>query len=224
MENEDQLHSVSLRKWCLCKDEESFRQLVKRGDHRLTDGFLPECYTNGCEYRWIQGMVDSLLWGDELHYAVVVDGIVAGCLNVSRCSGVYSHTGILRLILLPEYCGQGIGTKAVGIAITNAFLFFREDGFIHKKGSFERLHARVIGHNPAAERVLEKNGFIYEGNLRNAACKDGNNYDQKVYGLVHPLVPPVSSAHEETYSTPTLPDDKSERIEYLHKLLHQEWT
>ncbi|MBQ1409342.1 MAG: GNAT family N-acetyltransferase, partial [Bacteroidales bacterium] len=139
-----------------------------------------------------------------------------------RLAGEFGGVG--GALGVDKYCGQGIGTKVVGIAITNAFHFFREDGFIYKKGSFERLHARVIGHNPAAERVLEKNGFIYEGNLRNAACKDGNNYDQKVYGLVHPLVPPVSSAHEETYSTPTLPDNKSERIEYLHKLLHQEWT
>lgn len=156
MENEDQLHSVSLRKWCLCKDEESFRQLVKRGDHRLTDGFLPECYTNGCEYRWIQGMVDSLLWGDELHYAVVVDGKVAGCLNVSRCSGVYSHTGILRLILLPEYCGQGIGTKAV-----------------------------VYHPNRASVRVVEKNGFTLEATLHNAVRKgDSIYYNALVYGLL----------------------------------------
>ena len=182
-----QFHSVNLRQWYLCKDEESFRQLVKRGDHRLTDGFLPECYTDGCEYGWIQGMVDGLLWGDELHYAVDVDGKAVGCLNVSQCSGVYRRTGILRLILLPEYCGQGIGTQAVGIAITNAFHYFREDGFISKKGAFDRLHARIIGHNPAAERVLEKNGFVYEETMRNAACKAAQGKKDNGYSFTHNL-------------------------------------
>lgn len=224
MEHEDQFHFVSLRQWYLCKDEEAFRQLVKRGDHRLTDGFLPECYTDGCEYGWIQGMVDGLLWGDELHYAVDVDGKAVGCLNVSHCGGVHRRTGILRLILLPEYCGQGIGTQVIGMVIMKAFHYFREDGFIYKKGGFDRLHAHIIGHNPAAERVLEKNGFIYEGTLRSAACKDGKIYDQKVYGFLHPLVSPVSSPREETYATPTLPDNQSERIEYIHKLLRKEWT
>ena len=224
MEHKKQSHSVTLRQWYLCKDEESFRQLVKRGDHRLTDGFLPECYTDSCKYRWIKGMVDGLLWGGDLHYAVDVDGKAVGCLNVSHCGGVYHRTGILRLILLPEYCGQGLGTQAIGMVINDVFQWFWEDGFIYRKGGFDRLHARIIGHNPAAERVLEKNGFVYEGTLRNAACKDGKTYDQKVYGILHPLVSHLSSPHENTCTTPTLPENKAEHIEFIHKLLRQEWT
>lgn len=173
-----QPHLVRLRQWYY-RDGESFKQLVKRGDHRLTDGFLPECYKDSCEYGWIQGMVDNLLDRGELHYAAEVDGKVAGCLNVSHCGGVYYHMGTLRLILLPEYCGQGIGTQVVGLAIKKAFLCYQGDD-----SRFDRLDARIIGHNPAAERVLEKNGFVYEGTLRNAACKDGKIYDQKVYGLL----------------------------------------
>lgn len=217
-----QSYHANLRQWYLYKDEEAFRQLVKRGDHRLTDGFLPEYYTDGCEYRWITGMVDNLLWGDELHYAVEVGGNAVGCLNVSHCGGVYRRTGIIRLILLPEYCGKGIGTQAVGKAITNAFHCFRKNSFIYKKEGFDRLHARIIGHNPAAERVLEKNGFVYEGTLRNAACKDGKIYDQKVYGFFNPSLSPASSPNKNTHTTPTLSDNQSERIEYIKKILQEE--
>ena len=219
MEDGVKNNSVELRQWYLSNDdEEAFRQLVKRGDHRLTDVFLPECYSECCEYRWIQGMVDGLLWGGELHYAVDVDGKAVGCLNVSHCGGVYYRTGILRLVLLPEYCGQGIGTQAVSMAITNAFRYFQEEGLYFKKGGFERLHARIIGHNPAAERVLDKNGFVYEGTIRNAACKEGKTYDQKVYALLHPRVTPFGSPYEDDYSIPTLPDGKIERINFIHKI------
>lgn len=206
----DQLHFVKLRQWSLGKeDTDAFRQLMLRGDHRYTDEFLPECYSEGCEFRWIKGMVDNLLWGDELHYAIDVDGKAAGCLNVSRCGGVYSRTGILRLILLPEYCGRGIGTEAVGMAVQKA-LHCYSDGEIVYKGSFESLEARVIGNNPAAVRVLEKNGFAYEGTVRNTARKGFEVFDEKVYGILIP---------EPKLNKSPLPEDITERINVIHQLL-----
>ena len=175
-------HTVMLRQWCLSEDDiEAFRQLARRVDHSRTDGFLPEFYSEGCEYRWIKGMVDSLFWGDELHYAVEVDGKAVGCVNVSRGSGVYSRLGVLRLVILPEMCGHGIGTHVVERVVRDAFMCYG-----HLSTGFERLHARVIGENKAAVRVLEKNGFIYEGTLRDTARKNNRTYDMKIYGLVAP--------------------------------------
>lgn len=181
---DNQFYMVKLRQWYLSNDDlEAFRQLVKRADHRFTDGFLPEYYFDGCEYHWIKGMVDSLLWGDELHYAIDIDGKAVGCVNVSRCGGVYHRMGVLRLVLLPEMCGHGIGTQVVG-RIAREALHCRVDGGFIYKGSFERLHARVIGDNPAAVRVLEENGFVYEGTMHNAACKNDRPLDMKIFGLV----------------------------------------
>lgn len=208
----DRLHFVKLRQWSLGKeDTDAFRQLMLRGDHRYTDEFLPEYYSEGCEFRWIKGMVNNLLWGDELHYAIDVDGKAAGCLNVSRYGGVYSRTGLLRLILLPEYCGLGIGTKAVGMAVREALHCYSDGEFVYK-GGFERLEARVIGNNPAAVRVLEKNGFAYEGTVRNTARKGFEVFDEKVYGILHP---------EPTFNTTQLPEDITERINVIHQLLSQ---
>ena len=175
---------IKLRQWYLKKDDlEAFRQLVQRADHSLTDGFFREYYSEGCEYRWIKGMVDNLLWGDELHYAIDVDGKAVGCVNVSRCGGVYGRMGVLRMVLLPEMCGHGIGTQVVGRVAREALQCRVDGGFIYK-GSFERLHARVIGNNPAAERVLEENSFVYEGTLHNAASKNNRTSDIKMYGRV----------------------------------------
>lgn len=201
--------NIKLRQWYLSENDiEAFRQLVRRADHSLTDGFFPECYSESCEYHWIKGMVDSLLWGDELHYAVEVEGKAVGCVNVSRCGGVYSRMGVLRLVLLPEMCGQGIGTQVVNQVAREAFLCY---GYLST--SFERLHARVIGENKAAERVLKKNGFVHEGTLQNAAVKNNRTYDMKVYGLVAPV------SNDE--SNVPLPNDRAERIVNIHELLKQ---
>ena len=202
-------HTVKLRQWCLSEDDiEAFRQLARRADHSLTDGFLPEFYSEDCEYRWIKGMVDSLFWGDELHYAVEVDGKAVGCVNVSRGSGVYSRLGVLRLVLLPEMCGHGIGTHVVERVVRDSFLCYG-----HLSTRFERLHARVIGDNKAAVRALVKNGFVYEGTLRNAACKNNQTYDLNVYGLVAP--------DSGNITVKPLSQDQEERIAIIHELLNQ---
>jgi len=202
-------HTVKLRQWCLSEDDiEAFRQLARRVDHSLTDGFLPEFYSEDCEYRWIKGMVDSLFWGDELHYAVEVDGKAVGCVNVSRGSGVYSRLGVLRLVLLPEMCGHGIGTHVVERVVRDAFLCYG-----HLSTRFERLHARVIGDNKAAVRALVKNGFVHEGTLRNAACKNNQTYDLNVYGLVAP--------DSGNITVKPLSQDQEERIAIIHELLNQ---
>ena len=200
---------IKLRQWYLNEDDiEAFRQLARRADHSLTDGFLPECYSEGCGYRWIKGMVDSLFWGNELHYAVEVDGKAVGCLNVSRCGGVYSQMGVLRLVLLPEMCGQGIGFQVIEQVVRDAFMCYG-----HLSSKFERLHARVIGDNPAAVRVLEKNGFVCEGTLRDVACKNNRTYDLKVYGLVCP--------EADVSNCKPLSQDKTECIAIIHELLNQ---
>ena len=183
--------------------------MVRRVDHSLSDGFFPEYYSEGCEYRWIKGMVDNLLWGDKLHYAIDIDGKAVGCVNLSRCGGVYSRMGVLRLVLLPEMCGHGIGTQVVGRVAREAFMCYG-----HLSTRFERIHARVIGDNKAAVRVLEENGFVHEGTLRNAACKNNRTYDLKVYGLVNPE-PEVSTAKP-------LSQDQEERIALIHKFLNQQ--
>ena len=176
-------HIIKLRQWYLYHDEEAFRQLIQQADFSLTDNFLPEQYTKGCEYSWIKGMVDCLVYGDEFHYAVEVDDKVVGCVNISRCNGVYCQTGILRLVLMPEMCNKGIGTLVVQQIVHEALHFDPNNKYRHSQG-FQRIYAETIGENKAAERVLEKNGFAFEGILKNAVCKNGKIYNQKIYGLV----------------------------------------
>lgn len=213
MANKTDIPVVVLRRWYLGNDdEETFRELTRRGDHRLTDGFLPESYTEGMEYRWIMDMVDGMLYGSELHYAVEVDGRSVGCLNVSRCGGVYRHTGLLRLILLPEYCEKGIGTQAVAQTIRNIRRKYFDSTFVFE-GSFERLEAQVIGDNMSAKRLLEKNDFTYEGTLRNAIRKRDVRYDMSIYGYVF-----RSHCFPDRDS---MPEDKNERVHLMQEILKE---
>ena len=205
--------TVTLRQWYIGNDDVgAFRQLAQRGDHRLTDGFLPEYYQEYSVYSWIMGMVDNMVYGNELHYAVDVDGKAVGCLNVSRCGGDYRHTGILRLILLPDYCSKGIGTKAIDLLMRTIRRKYFDNDFVFED-SFERLEAQVVGDNKAAIRVLEKSGFDYEGTLRNAICKHGKRYDMNMYGYVF-----------RSHGFPdkdSMPEDRGERIQLMHEILNK---
>ena len=45
-----------------------------------------------------------------------------------------------------------------------------------------RITGLVYEPNAASRRVLEKNGFVPEGLMRNAITKDGVTYDLCIYG------------------------------------------
>jgi [ribosomal protein S5]-alanine N-acetyltransferase len=47
-----------------------------------------------------------------------------------------------------------------------------------------RVYAGILDYNLASARVLEKNGYVCEGRLRQAYTKDGKSVDQLIYGVV----------------------------------------
>ena len=178
---------ITLRQWYV-SDRDALCDLVRRADHRLTDGFLPSTLNENEAHRWIIGMVDSLVYGDELHYAVEYNGQVVGCINLSRWGDDFFRTGTLRILLMPEACHRGIGTEAGRQLLAKAFRCQIADGLI-RKGLFERVHAEVFGDNLAAMHVLEHNGFVHEGTMRQAAYKDGQTYDIQVYAKIFQPTP-----------------------------------
>ena len=131
-------------------------------------------------------------------------------MNVSRGGGDYSHMVVLRLVLLPEVCGQGIGTETVALVVRNIRQIYFDEDFVYKS-CIERIEAHVFGENIAAERVLEKNGFVYEGTLRNAVCKDSKRYNQKIFGYVFR---DLSFSDAES-----LPENKEVRIQKVSEIL-----
>ena len=80
----------------------------------------------------------------------------------------------MRCILLPEACGQGVGTEVIRRVVQQTL----------GQGLYQRLTARVFIPNVMAARVLERNGFVREGVMRRSARRDGVVYDEYVYGLM----------------------------------------
>ena len=72
------------------------------------------------------------------------------------------------------YWGRGIATAAVGQMLRVGF----------EELDMERIFAAVFSSNPASMRVLERNGFIFEGIARHAVFKNGAFLDEHRYGKV----------------------------------------
>jgi len=77
-----------------------------------------------------------------------------------------------------EYWGRGIMTEAVRAMTEYAFETF----------DINRVYAGVLEYNLSSVRVLEKNGYVCEGRLRQAYTKDGKTYDQLLYSIIRATV------------------------------------
>ncbi len=110
----------------------------------------------------------------DLYRAVMVDGELAGEVQVVSQEGVHSIDASLGCLLMEEYTGRGVGYEACRQIIEMAFA----------KNGYERLSANVYSPNVASIRMLEKLGFTREVTLRNGVRKDGHIYDVYMYGLL----------------------------------------
>lgn len=166
-------HSIRLRRWNL-SDTKSLRWLVSHADYRYVDDMLPQSMEEWQAEMIVKAFVDRTLWGEELHLAVECDDKVVGAVGVTRKGVNYRQDGVLRCILLPEACGQGVGTEVIRRVVQQTL----------GQGLYRRLTARVFIPNVMAARALERNGFVREGVMRRSARKGGVVYDEFVYGLM----------------------------------------
>jgi RimJ/RimL family protein N-acetyltransferase len=72
------------------------------------------------------------------------------------------------------FWGQGIASATVRVACEHAIARWK----------LVRIAGHVFTFNPSSARVLEKNGFEYEGLLRKYAQKMGQTIDCRAYALV----------------------------------------
>ena len=103
-----------------------------------------------------------------------LDGDMIGCIGFSRIYGKYSHKDELGYWLAAPYRGRGIMTEVVAVASDIGFRQF----------DLWRLEAPVFPHNSASAKVLEKNGFVAEGTLKNYVLKNSRPMDVTMYAKV----------------------------------------
>jgi ribosomal-protein-alanine N-acetyltransferase len=125
------------------------------------------------------------------HLAMIDSGIekneaINWGITVKRSSKLLGIIGFYRTkhehyrseigyMLLPEIHGKGTASEAVGIVV--------EFGFNEMK--LHSIEAIIDPENGASEKVLQKNGFVKEGHLKENEFYDGKFIDSVIYSRLN---------------------------------------
>lgn len=162
-----------LREWRLSDAADLATALSnKKVQDNLRDG-LPYPYTekDGIDY------INAVLTADKndtFAFAIAVDDKVIGSIGVFRQKNIHRLTAELGYCISEEYWGNGIMTKAVKHICE----------YVFRNSDIIRIYVEPFSYNTASCRVLEKNGFQFEGLLRQNAIKNDKVVDMKMYALI----------------------------------------
>jgi ribosomal protein S18 acetylase RimI-like enzyme len=108
-------------------------------------------------------VLDNIKRGDLQFVAISADGEVVGWSDVTPMSRPsQAHRGVFGVGLLPQFRGQGIGTKLTQSALAAARAY-----------GLHRVELTVREHNIGAIELYKKAGFEIEGVQRHAVLVDG---------------------------------------------------
>lgn len=164
--------TVSLKPWTV-SDADDFFQMIKQVDMSYEyDGLVPNNIDEVKDD--LKRMETHRERGNCLKNAILVDGVVAGSVEVTREPNRCAHDGKVGCMVTKDFAGRGVGTQAVRLLAAHAF----------EQCGYERLTAWIYAPNMASARMVEKVGFKHEATLRSMAYKNGIFYDVQVYGLL----------------------------------------
>lgn len=106
-----------------------------------------------------------------VNFVIDIDGEVAGSIGFHK---IEQHKAEIGYWLAQKYWGNGLMTQVV----------YQICKFGFGELKFKRLWAAVFPWNKASMRVLEKNGFKFEGILRKNTLKHGKLIDDHIYGKI----------------------------------------
>lgn len=165
------LERCTVRPWRL----EDAAALPKHANNRrvwlgLRDRF-PHPYTVEDAKEFLRG---ATVAQPSLNFCIEIAGEVSGGIGIRIGSDVHRHVAELGYWLGEIFWGHGIMSETVGVFSDYCFETF----------ALHRLHAELHANNPASARVLEKNGFAFEGRLKSNVYKDGQILDSLVYARI----------------------------------------
>lgn len=163
----------NIRKWRIADAADLATALNNKSIHNnLRDG-LPFPYTE----KDAKDFISTMLQADKnstFAFAITVDDIAVGNISVSRKDNIHYCTAEMGYFVSEQFWGQGIGTSAIKNICR----------YIFEHTDIIRIFAEPFDYNIASCKVLEKNGFICEGILRQNAIKNGTVSDMKMYSLI----------------------------------------
>ena len=110
----------------------------------------------------------------ETSLAIAAANEVMGVISIHLREDIARRSAEIGYWLGEPFRNQGITTLAVDAMTSWAFATF----------DLVRIDAMVLEWNPASARVLEKNGFVFEGRSRMRVTKDKKTIDGLVYSLI----------------------------------------
>lgn len=161
---------ISIRKWGP-DDRGALMEISNKVNRQYISNRLPYPYTEKDADWWLDFTREKEGTGGVFR-AVIADGRLVGNISVEQKSDVYEKDGEIGYLLLEEFWSKGIMTEAVRQICEAAF----------QELDLLRITGHVYGPNTASKRVLEKNGFVQEGLMKNAIYKEGQVYDLCIYG------------------------------------------
>lgn len=161
---------IELEKWSE-DNKSSLIRVCKVVDRRFLSNRSPYPYTESDADWWLNKTKEED-GVKGIYRAVIVDGKIVGNISVEKKTDVRMRDAEIGYMLMPQESSKGIMTTAVEQICNIAF----------EELDIIRITGLVYAPNSASRKVLEKNGFTQEGNLKNAVCKDGQVYDLCVYG------------------------------------------
>ena len=106
-------------------------------------------------------------------YAIQYNNELVGGVGIHPQDDIFCKNAELGYWVGKQFWGKGIGSEAVKQIIPIAF----------EKFDITRLFGRPFHNNIASQKVLEKNGFELEATLSKTIFKNGEFFDELIYGL-----------------------------------------
>ncbi len=106
--------------------------------------------------------------------AIIIDGHVAGGVDIVFGEGVFYKTADLSIWLAKPYRGHGLGAEVISRMCRETFYEY----------DIARIEAHPYTSHTAASSALKKAGFVHEGTIHKAICKNNTFFDYDVFALL----------------------------------------
>ena len=133
----------------------------------LTNQF-PHPYTEDDGRKFISSVCDS---NPVNVFAIEINGEAVGSIGIFPQTDIHEKNAEMGYWLAEPFWGNGIITSAIGQIVKYGFKTF----------DIARTFSHPFSINPASQRVLEKAGFVFEAQLKNAIYKNGIFMDELIY-------------------------------------------
>lgn len=138
---------------------------------QFTSDHIPYPYTKEDAIKFLERVKTMPV---EYMNAVTLNGKLIGGAGIHPQEMNLKYNAEIGYWLGQEYWGKGYATEVVQKLISIA----------KESKNFHKLFARTFEGNLASEKVLQKNGFVHEGTLKEHIFKRGKFLNEKIWGLI----------------------------------------